>query len=96
MNFWCGYESDGPEKCTTGGRNNRQSPQENPLLKSYKQQRIEAEYNGEHIKDILLAELKARKGMPRMIPTLAVALKISAPTLRAWCEDMEIDIGDYK
>ena len=66
------------------------------MLKSYEQQRIEAEYGGEHIKDILLAELKARKGMKLMIPTLAVALKISAPTLRTWCEDMRIDIGDYK
>ncbi len=66
------------------------------MLKTFDQQRIEAEHNGKPIKDILVVEFENLKGQKLMIPTISVQMKISSPTLRKWCVDLGIEIKDYQ
>ena len=66
------------------------------MLKSYAQQDIERRYEGRDIKDIVIEQLERVRGKPYMMAQAAVALMISEPTLRTWCEDMGITIKDYR
>lgn len=66
------------------------------MLKSFAQQDIEQRYEGRDIKDIVIDQLERVRGKPYMMAQAAVALMISEPTLRTWCEDMGIDIKSYR
>ena len=65
------------------------------MLKSYEQQRIEQANAGQDIKSVLVGLLTTYKGQPHLVARVSILLNISGPTLRHWCEDMDIDIKGY-
>ena len=65
------------------------------MLKSYEQQRIELENGGVDIMTVLVELLIKLRGQPHLVAQAAVELKISGPTFRQWCEDMDINIGEF-
>ena len=65
------------------------------MLKSYEQQRIEQENNGVDIMTVLVELLIKLRGQPHLVAQASVELKISGPTFRQWCDDMDIDIKEF-
>ena len=65
-------------------------------LKSYAQQGLENRHGGKAVRDIIIAELERLRGKPFLVADASFALRISGPTLRAWCRDLGIDIEDYR
>ena len=65
------------------------------MLKSYEQQRIEQANAGQDIKSVLVELLIKLRGQPHLVAQASVELKISGPTFRQWCEDMDIDIKGF-
>jgi hypothetical protein len=65
------------------------------MLKSYEQQRIEQANAGQDIKSVLVGLLIKLRGQPHLVAQASVELKISGPTFRQWCEDMDIDIKGF-
>ena len=73
----------------------KETKRENHLLKSYEQQRIELENGGVDIMTVLVELLIKLSGQPHLVAQAAVELKISGPTFRQWCDDMDINIGEF-
>ena len=65
------------------------------MLKSFEQQRIELENDGVDIMTVLVELLTTLRGQPHLVAQASVELKISGPTFRQWCEDMDINIGEF-
>jgi hypothetical protein len=65
------------------------------MLKSFEQQRIELENDGVDIMTVLVELLTKLRGQPHLVAQASVELKISGPTFRQWCEDMDINIGEF-
>ena len=65
------------------------------MLKSYEQQRIERENDGVDIMTVLVELLIKLRGQPHLVAQASVELKISGPTFRQWCEDMDINIKEF-
>ena len=65
------------------------------MLKSYEQQRIEQENGGVDIMTVLVELLTKLRGQPHLEAQASVDVKISGPTFRQWCEDMDINIGEF-
>ena len=65
------------------------------MLKSYEQQRIEQENGGVDIMNVLVELLIKLLGQPHLVAQASGELKISGPTFRQWCEDMDINIGEF-
>ena len=65
------------------------------MLKSYEQQRIELENGGVDIRTVLVELLIKLRGQPHVVAQASVELKISGPTFRQWCDDMDINIGEF-
>lgn len=65
------------------------------MLKSYEQQRIEQEYGGLDISEILVGTLTELRGQPQLVAVASLRLGISGPTLRQWCNDIGIEIKEY-
>ena len=65
------------------------------MLKSFEQQRIEQANAGHDIKTVLVELLIKLRGQPHLVAQASVELKISGPTFRQWCEDMDIDIKGF-
>ena len=61
-----------------------------------KQQEIEHLWDGMALKDVLITVLKEYRGQFQFIQQTMVRLRISEPTLRTWCSDLDININDYK
>ena len=65
------------------------------MLKSYEQQRIELKNGGVDIMTVLVELLIKLRGQPHLVAQASVERKISGPTFRQWCKDMDINIGDF-
>ena len=65
------------------------------MLKSYEQQRIELENDGVDIMTVMVELLIKLRGQSHLVAQASVELKISGPTFRQWCEDMDINIGEF-
>ena len=65
------------------------------MLKTNEQQRVELENGGIDIMTVLVELLIKLRGQPHLVAQASVELKISGPTFRQWCEDMDINIGDF-
>jgi hypothetical protein len=66
------------------------------LLKTNEQQRVELENGGIDIMTVLVELLIKLRGQPHLVAQASVELKISGPTFRQWCDDMDINIGDER
>ena len=62
---------------------------------TFEQQRIEQANAGHDIKTVLVELLIKLRGQPHLVAQASVELKISGPTFRQWCEDMDIDIKGF-
>jgi hypothetical protein len=65
------------------------------LLKTNEQQRVEQENDGVDIMTVLVELLIKLRGQPHLVAQASVELKISGPTFRQWCDDMDINIGEF-
>ena len=65
------------------------------MLKSYEQQRIELEFNGLDISEILEGMLTELRWQRSLVALVSLRLGISGPTLRHWCNEMGIEIKEY-
>ena len=65
------------------------------MLKTNEQQRVELENGGIDIMTVLVELLIKLRGQPHLVAQASVELKISGPTFRQWCEDMDINIGEF-
>ena len=67
------------------------------MLKSYRQQRIEAKNDGREFRDIFLHRLEQSKGTgTALVPLIALHFQVSTNTVYNWCRDLEIDLNDYR
>ena len=65
------------------------------MLKTNEQQRVELENGGIDIMTVLVELLIKLRGQPHLVAQASVELKISGPTFRQWCDDMDINIGEF-
>ena len=65
------------------------------MLKSYTQQMLEAQRNGD-IREIVVAAFRQAQGHRNMVMMVAVDLGITAATLYRWCDNLGIDINEYR
>ena len=65
------------------------------MLKSYTQQKLEAQRGGD-IRDIVIDSLRQHRGLRNMVMLVSVDLEITDTTLYNWCEDLGIDIDEYR
>ena len=65
------------------------------MLKSYTQQKLEAQRDGD-IRDIVTGTLLKYQGCKNMVMLVGVDLGITSTTLYRWCEDLGIDIDEYR
>ena len=65
------------------------------MLKTNEQQRVELENGGIDIMTVLVELLIKLRGQPHLVAQASVELKISGPTFRQWCDDMDIDIKEF-
>jgi|25BtaG_2_1085352.scaffolds.fasta_scaffold54234_1 hypothetical protein len=66
------------------------------MLKSFAQQELEQRHPGKDVRQIVTETLDELRGKPRLIEQAAVKLMISGQTLRNWCDDLNINIDDYR
>ena len=65
------------------------------MLKSYTQQKLEAQRNKD-IRDVVVGAFQSYCGQ-KNIPTLVAGdLGVTTATLYRWCEELGIDINDYR
>ncbi len=65
------------------------------MLKSYTQQKLEAQRGGD-IREIVIDSLRQHRGLRNMVVLVSVDLEITDTTLYRWCEDLGIDIDEYR
>ncbi len=65
------------------------------MLKSYTQQKLEAQRGGD-VREIVIDSLRQHRGLRNMVMLVSVDLEIIDTTLYRWCEDLDIDINDYR
>ena len=65
------------------------------MSKSPTQRLLEAQ-RGVPIRDIIIGELEQHRGQLNQVWTAAAGLGVSGDTLRRWCADLGIDVGDYR
>jgi len=65
-------------------------------FKTEKQQEVEHRWDGMPLKDVLIDVLTKYRGQFQFIQLITLNLRISEPTLRTWCKDLDIDITAYK
>ena len=67
------------------------------MLKSYNQQRIEAQNNGREIKDLFIEALENNRGTgPELVYHMAIRFHVTDGTIRNWCRDLQINLADYR
>ena len=64
-------------------------------MRTDKQEKLEAQRK-EPIDKILKDALEARRGHRQIVGAVCIDLDISDGTLYRWCEDLEIDIDQYR
>ena len=64
-------------------------------MKSPTQEKLEAQRQG-NIRDIVVDALKRHQGRKNMVMLVSVDLEVSDATLYRWCEDLSINIDDYR
>ena len=65
------------------------------MIKSYTQQKLEVERGGD-IRDIVTNSLRQYRGRRNMVMLVAVDLEITDTTLYRWCEDLGVNIDEYR
>ena len=65
------------------------------MIKSPTQEKLEAQRN-QDIRDIVLGALRKFRGRRNMLMLVSVELEVSDATVYRWCEDLGIDINDYR
>ena len=65
------------------------------MLKSYTQQKLEAE-RGLAIQEVVTNSLCEHQGRRNMVMLVSVDLGITDTTLYRWCEDLGINIDEYR
>lgn len=65
-------------------------------LKSYTQQRVEAQHDGKDIKIVLMECLEAHRGLRNLPTVVAAELGVSDQTIYNWCSQHEINLDDYR
>lgn len=67
------------------------------MLKSYVQQRIEAQHEGKEFREVLIEVLTKHKGTGTLLVAhVCLEMKVSATTLHNWCRDLGIDLAQYR
>ncbi len=65
------------------------------MFKSPTQEKLEAQRN-QDIRDIVLSALRKFRGRRNMLMLVSVELEVSDATVYRWCEDLGIDIDEYR
>ena len=65
------------------------------MIKSPTQEKLEAQRN-QDIRDIVLGALRKFRGRRNMLMLVSVELEVSDATVYRWCEELGIDINDYR
>ena len=65
------------------------------MEKTPTQGKLEAE-RGKDIRQILIDCLESRRGQRNKINKIAIDLDVTAPTIYRWCEEIGIDIEEYR
>ena len=65
------------------------------MLKSYTQQKLEAQRGGD-IREIVIESLRQHRGLRNMVMLVSVDLEITDTTLYRWCDELGIDIDEYR
>ena len=65
------------------------------MFKSPTQEKLEAQRN-QDIRDIVLSALRKFRGRRNMLMLVSVELEVSDATVYRWCDDLGIDINEYR
>ena len=65
------------------------------MFKSPTQEKLEAQRN-QDIRDIVLSALRKFRGRRNMLMLVSVELEVSDATVYRWCDDLGIDIDQYR
>ena len=65
------------------------------MFKSPTQEKLEAQRN-QDIRDIVLSALRKFRGRRNMLMLVSVELEVSDATVYRWCDDLGIDIDEYR
>ena len=65
------------------------------MHKSPTQEKLEAQRQRD-IRDIVLDALRRHRGRRNLVMLVSVDLEISDATLYRWCEDLSIDVDEYR
>ena len=65
------------------------------MVKSPTQEKLEAQRN-QDIRDIVLSALRKFRGRRNMLMLVSVELEVSDATVYRWCDDLGIDIDEYR
>ena len=65
------------------------------MLKSYTQQKLEAQRGGD-IREIVIESLRQHRGLWNMVMLVSVDLEITDTTLYRWCDELGIDMDEYR
>ena len=65
------------------------------MIKSPTQEKLEAQRN-QDIRDIVLSALRKFRGRRNMLMLVSVELEVSDATVYRWCDDLGIDIDEYR
>ncbi len=65
------------------------------MLKSPTQEKLEAQRN-QDIRDVVVGAFRKFRGRRNMLMLVSVELEVSDATVYRWCEDLGIDINEYR
>ena len=65
------------------------------MVKSPTQEKLEAQRN-QDIREIVAGALERFRGRKNLLPLVAVDLGVSGMTVYRWCEDLGINIDEYR
>ncbi len=65
------------------------------MFKSPTQEKLEAQRN-QDIRDIVLSALRKFRGRRNMLMLVSVELEVSDATVYRWCDELGIDINEYR
>ena len=65
------------------------------MIKSPTQEKLEAQRN-QDIRDIVVGALRKFRGRRNFMMLVAVDLEVTDATVYRWCEDLGIDINEYR
>ena len=64
-------------------------------MKSYTQQKLETQRGG-GIREIVIDSLRRHRGRRNLVMLVSVDLEITDSTLYRWCEELGINIDEYR